>query len=728
MQARIVRRRSSALSDLFLICLLPINLLLWCGLAAAQTAAQGAITSQRSSSPRLRGTEGRVHESSQHGSQQEADATSWVYIDLYTFCASGTCTDGENPDGGLIQDAAGNFYGTTNQGGAAGLGTVFKLDGSGKETVLYSFTGVPDGGNPHAGLIADMEGNLYGTTYAGGAGDHCNSGVGCGTVFEIDATGHETVLYSFCSEGGQNCTDGQVPQAGVIRDGAGNLYGTTRIGGANSGGTVFKLDSAGHETVLYSFCSVANCADGSNPVAGLIQDADGNLYGASEGGGAHGGGTVFKLDSSGHETVLYSFCSEGGKNCTDGNSPGASLIRDGSGSLYGTTISGGANNQGTVFKLDATGEETVLFSFDKGGYPLGTLILDDAGNLYGTTVYDEGSGTVFEIDTTGQYSLLYAFDAPFDSNPSAGVIRNAAGTLYGTVPRSLYGGAVFKLAPAAVVTLSSSVNPSYVNQAVTFSVVATGIHGTPTGSVTFYFLGGRLGPVQLVNGQASGTTTFKKAGYPSVWANYSGDQGYAPGDSNQITQQILKQYLTSTTLASGPNPSTYGQAVTLTATVTSAGPTPTGTVTFKNKSMSIGSATVSGGVATLTVSTLPAGTLSLKATYSGDAANKTSTSAILTQTVNPASSTTALVASPDPSKAGQTVKFTATVSSTAGVPTGTVAFLDGSTTLGTATLAKGKAIYRTATLSQGSHNITAVYQGSADFIGSTSGVVVQTVN
>jgi uncharacterized repeat protein (TIGR03803 family) len=207
-------------------------------------------------------------------------------------------TDGESPYGGVVRDTAGNLYGTTAQGGAFSNGTVFKLDTTGKETVLYSFTGGADGAIPLAGLIRDAAGNLYGTTEVGGDLT-CNSGIGCGTVFKLHTTGKETVLHSFTGN-----PDGASPFAGVIRDAAGNLYGTTPKGGALNSGTVFKLDTTGKETVLYSF---AGGADGSYPDAAVIRDAAGNLYGNTFFGGTYNFGTVFKLDSTGKETVLYRF-------------------------------------------------------------------------------------------------------------------------------------------------------------------------------------------------------------------------------------------------------------------------------------------------------------------------------------------------------------------------------------------------------------------------------------
>jgi uncharacterized repeat protein (TIGR03803 family) len=235
------------------------------------------------------------------------------------------------------------------------------------QKALYSFCATAvgfyciDGAVPRAGLIRDPSGNLYGTTEEGGAGS-------AGTVFQLTPKKTKTawvhkVLYRFCAQGGGNCTDGAFPDAGLIRDPSGHLYGTTSEGGANSGeGTVFELTppaagkTAWKEKVLYSFCEQPNCAGGAFPDAGLIQDASGNLYGTTEDGGAHGEGTVFELTppAAGQtvwkEIVLYSFC--GQPNCTDGERPIARLARDAlSGNLYGTTEEGGANGEGTVFEL-----------------------------------------------------------------------------------------------------------------------------------------------------------------------------------------------------------------------------------------------------------------------------------------------------------------------------------------------------------------------------------------
>jgi uncharacterized repeat protein (TIGR03803 family) len=349
---------------------------------------------------------------------------------LYSFSGG---TDGHQPQaGGLVSDAAGNLYGTTYLGGAYGQGVLFKLDATGRETVLHAFTGGSDGQNPDANLIRDAEGNLYSTAFGGM--------YGWGVVFKIDSSGKETVLYSFT--GG---TDGGTPFGGLIRDQAGNLYGTTLSGGSfvcarQSGcGTVFKLTQTGQETVLYSF---QGGPDGQGPL-GVVAGTAGNLYGTTEEGGGssfclYGCGTVFKLDRSGVETVLYSFTGQG-----DGLFPLAGLVGDPAGNLYGTTYLGGADGYGVVFKIDGTGNEMVLHNFTggaDGATPAASLLRDGAGNLYGTTISGGdltcnllGCGVVFRLDPGGVETVLHSFAGGADGVAAdASLAHDSAGNLYGT--------------------------------------------------------------------------------------------------------------------------------------------------------------------------------------------------------------------------------------------------------------------------------------------------------
>jgi uncharacterized repeat protein (TIGR03803 family) len=339
-------------------------------------------------------------------------------------------------------------------------------------TTLHRFTDGKDGGFPIGSLIFDGAGNLYGTTGEGGA-------YGWGTVFElspnVDGSWTESVLYSFCSAA--NCSDGREPGANVILDGAGDLYGTTVFGGSFGGGVVFRLRPAGDgrwkESVLYSFCSATNCSDGNGSDAGLVFDGAGDLYGTTVKGGAFGGGVVFKLRPAGgekwKESVLYSFCSAA--NCSDGSEPGAGVIFDGTGNLYGTTGLGGALGWGVAFELIPTEigvwKEKVLHHFRAGADgadPFAGLIFDAAGNLYGTTsaggnckIAGPGCGVIFKLTPapTGVWreKILHRFEGRDGWGPTAGLIFDASGTLYGTTTvggdltcRSGYGcGVVFKV-------------------------------------------------------------------------------------------------------------------------------------------------------------------------------------------------------------------------------------------------------------------------------------------
>ncbi|MBZ5574557.1 MAG: hypothetical protein LAO09_22095 [Acidobacteriia bacterium] len=334
----------------------------------------------------------------------------------------------------MIIDSKGNLFGTTEDGGKGcviGCGVVFRVDPSGRETVAYSFSGGSDGGHPEAGLIGDAHGNVYGTTVNGG-----DPACDCGTVFMLDREGNETVLHAFI--GGN---DGAVPLAGLIRDSMGNLYGTTFYGGPSNNGTVFRVNPSGKETVLYAF---KDFEDGWNPFAGVI--AVGNaLFGTTYGGGIHGGGTVFKLAANG-KTILHNF--DGINN--DGTSPKGLLVYKGA--LYGTTTSGGGFtcNCGTIYRLDTSGE-TILHSFTgpDGTNPEAGLVRDEAGNCYGTTLEGgTGFGTIFELDTEGNETVLYSFTGGADGAlPRAGLIIDKAGNLYGTTSifGSHNGGTVFKL-------------------------------------------------------------------------------------------------------------------------------------------------------------------------------------------------------------------------------------------------------------------------------------------
>jgi uncharacterized repeat protein (TIGR03803 family) len=341
-------------------------------------------------------------------------------------------TDGGFPTASLLA-LNGAIYGTTEEGGAAGFGTVFELSASGTESVLYSFGGGTDGEYPVSSLVS-MNGALYGTTEGGGtAGD--------GTVFELSASGQETVLHSFT--GG---TDGSNPVAGLVALN-GELYGTTESGGAGNYGTVFEVSTTGQESVLHTF---TGGAFGGNPSAALLA-LHGALFGTTFSGGMGGMGTVFRLTTSDKLTVMYSFPNNG----TDGANPVASLIALND-NLYGTTYYGGANTYGAAFEVSLSGQERVLAS--DVDHPQGGLVAMN-GELYGTTTYGgiayyrrgcyEGCGSVFKVSTSGRESVLYDFKGNPDAMlPQSGLIA-VNGTLYGTT--ELGGapnlGTIFKITP-----------------------------------------------------------------------------------------------------------------------------------------------------------------------------------------------------------------------------------------------------------------------------------------
>ncbi|MGB9197871.1 MAG: choice-of-anchor tandem repeat GloVer-containing protein [Terriglobales bacterium] len=353
---------------------------------------------------------------------------------LYSFLGE---PDGANPVTAVTLDAAGNLYGTTDNGGTAGLGTVFKLAPDGKETVLYSFAVQADGANPFAGLVRGKKGYLYGATLY-------NSD-SYGTLYKVSPKGVHTVLYAFT--GG---ADGADPYGeNLILDKAGNLYGTGYSGGTFEYGVVFELSAAGTESVLYSF---TGGTDGGRPYAGVVEDKHGNFYGTTLQGGAFGLGTVYKVTASGTETVLHSFA--GG---SDGATPYGGVILDSKGNLYGTTAGGGSSNAGIVFKLSPSGTETVLYAFaggPDGANPTVALVRDKAGNLYGTTYNGgngngSGDGTVFEISPSGTHTVLHTFTGGADGAvPDAGLILDKHGNLYGTTLGGGIGfGVVYELTP-----------------------------------------------------------------------------------------------------------------------------------------------------------------------------------------------------------------------------------------------------------------------------------------
>jgi uncharacterized repeat protein (TIGR03803 family) len=371
-----------------------------------------------------------------------------------TTLASFNLNNGGEPFSGVVMDGGGNLYGTTYAGGSGGsVGTVFEVAaGSGTITTLASFN-TTNGANPYDGLVLDGSGNLYGTTFGG-------SGYTDGTVFEVaKGSGAITDVAVFTNQGAQ-------PAAGLVLDSNGNLYGTTSSGGPSDAGTVFEVAAgSGQITTLASF----NWADGAEPEAALILDGSGNLYGTTYEGGASSDGTVFKVaKGSGTITTLASF------NGTNGASPLCALVMDGSGNLYGTTQQGGASGDGTVFEVAAgSGAITTLASFDgtNGAYPYAGLVMDGGGNLYGAASEggpgwnpqggSYGDGTVFELTkASGAITDQASFDGPDGASPRASLVLDSSGNLYGTATGGGAAGygTVFELAKGSgtITTLASN--------------------------------------------------------------------------------------------------------------------------------------------------------------------------------------------------------------------------------------------------------------------------------
>jgi uncharacterized repeat protein (TIGR03803 family) len=373
------------------------------------------------------------------GAATAIDLPAQTFTTLFSF----DNTHGANPEAGLVQALNGNFYGTTYNGGVRGYGTVFQITPSGTLTMLHSFcpqTKCKDGVNPVGGLVQTTNGDFYGTTNGGGANGSY------GTVFQITPSGTLTTLYSFCAQSG--CTDGEYPYAGLIQAANGNFYGTTAGGGVHGdNGTVFQITPSGTLTTLYSFCARPNCADGQLPKAGLVQATNGNFYGTTKNGGANGdSGSVFEITPSGTLTTLYSFCAV--INCTAGAgaNPYAGLVEAANGDFYGTTAGGGVQSDyGTVFQITPSGTLTTLLSFDgtDGAYPYAGLVQATDGNFYGTTQFGgaNAKGTVFQITPSGTLTTLYSFCAQTGctdgEGPNAVLIQATDGDFYGTTE---YGG------------------------------------------------------------------------------------------------------------------------------------------------------------------------------------------------------------------------------------------------------------------------------------------------
>ena len=591
-----------------------------------------------------------------------------TYTLLHSF-AGGT-SDGSGPNGSLVQGTDGNFYGTTGQGGSGGLGTVFKITSSGTVTLLHSFAGgTSDGSGPNGGLVQGTDGNFYGTTYAGGA--HSD-----GAVFEMNSASPYTVtlLHSFAGGSG----DGQWPNAGLVQGTDGNFYGTTTVEGSSGGGTLFSINSSGSTyTQLHSFAG----ATGSYATGALVQGTDGTFYGTTQGGGAHGDGTVFNINSSGSTyTVLRSFA--GGT--TDGSTPYAGLVEGTDGNFYGTTYSGGANNYGTVFSINASGSTFTLLHSMGGGssdgkWPYAGLVQGADGNFYGTA-YTAGSssdGVIFKqtpasilaapvalsvpasVTPGGTFTLTYSVANAYNTSSGYGTLEqcfatNTAGDT--TVWKGILSGSPSNasVSPTAsstqgtytytltcggmessVVTVQDYNAPTVTGVSPTSglssggtSVTVTGTNFTAATAVTF----GTTAAASFVVNSSTSITAVAPATASSGAVDITVTNPGETSATSSADQFTYTQTTSTLTLGASPASSTYGANVTLTATVnnTAAG----GSVTFNTSTGLLGTGTVTNGVATLVTTSLPIGTDSVTAIYSGDSGDTGSTSNTVTITVS----------------------------------------------------------------------------------------------
>jgi uncharacterized repeat protein (TIGR03803 family) len=399
-------------------------------------------------------------------------------VDVTTLARLGGEPDGYHSKAALVAGPGGFLYGTTEAGGPANCGTIYKVAPGGAVTTIYSFTGGSDGSNPMTSLTLAKDGDFYGTTPAPG-GLYSDSSANVGTVFRVTPAGKLTTLHTFSAlKAPYLNAEGGDPLAALTVGPGGDLYGTTTTGGKNGTGTIFKMTPAGDLTVVYAFSGGKYFTQIRGLNTGLTLGDDGNFYGTA-GGGAHASGVVYRVSPAGDFKVIATF-----PNLGDDNAYAPSgLIKGSDGAFYGTTQDGGAHSEGTAFRVTSAGALTFLHSFSgtvDGEYPVGNLIEGNDHNFYGVTSDGgpgSGYGTVFQMTRAGAVKVLYTFTYTeyqgtlAGANPQAGLFQDGNGDLYGTTGFGNIGdtdepnmgpGTVFKITTAgALTTLHGFISGGY---------------------------------------------------------------------------------------------------------------------------------------------------------------------------------------------------------------------------------------------------------------------------
>jgi uncharacterized repeat protein (TIGR03803 family) len=680
------------------------------------------------------------------------------YGTIFKITPAGTLTqlynfqgkDGANPGAGLTLGSDGNFYGSTVSGGANNNGSIFIITPGGAFSTLYSFAG-PDGSAPFGALTLGTDGNFYGTTSSGG------TNALYGTVFKIALAGGLTTIYNFAG------ADGSGSKAGLYLGSDGNFYGATTSGGANAQyGTIFSITPSGTLNTLYSFSG----PDGSTPAAALTLGADGNFYTTTTSGAANGLGSVCRLtvtpaftntvisssatpsaygapvtltatvrspSNSGTPTGSVVFSSSGSPMATVPVTAGSAVLTTSSFNPGAQSISAAYSGDqnfkpsaGTFLQAVSNGNAAIglVSSLNPSAYgqpvtftasitppqgsatPTGTVTFTDGTTNLGTVTLSAGSASVTPTGLlVGTHSLSVAYSGDVNYLPGSANLSQ-----------------VVSQAQSATKLVSSVSQPTY-GQLVTFTATVSAVSapGAPTGTVTFTNGTLTLGVVALTSGSASLMSSVLGPGTQSVTAVYSGDTNFQP--STGTTSETVGAAPTTMTVTSSQNPSSYNQAVTISATVgTPAGTGPaTGTITFTKGTTTLGTGTLSGGVASFTTAALAAGTQTITAAFPGSSFLKASTGSI-SQQVNVATPTIALTSSYNPSAVGVQLTFTAVLTGPfGGTPTGTVTFSENGTKIGSAvTLSAGKAVNYYTFSTVGTYTITAAYSGDSNFAGGSS--------